>query len=157
MIRRIALTVTAAALGALLASGAAHALTLTTRNCVRKARTDFRNCQTAARNLCRNAFNTSFVNCFGPGAACARACQDSQTLCQTQPSADQVACQQQCTATLQTALEACQTDPNPQTCAANARIDQLKCNQACVLAAAPALQVCNQDFNDCLQACASQP
>src|SRR2546427_2342597 len=151
MIRRLTSCATAAALCGLLAAGTAHALTVTTRNCVRKARTDFRSCLTITRSLCRNAFAASFVNCFGPGAACARACQDQQALCQAQPSTDQVVCQQACTAALQAALDGCQGAPDATSCAANARIDQLRCNQACALVAAPALQDCGQAFNDCLE------
>jgi hypothetical protein len=158
MIRRrtSSATATAAVLCGLLAAGSAQALTVTTRNCVKKARTDFRSCLTITRSLCRNAFEASFVNCFGPGAPCARGCQDQQAFCQTQPSTDQVVCQQACTATLRTALDGCQGAPDAQTCAANARLDQLRCNQACALAAAPALQACSQAFNSCLESCASQ-
>jgi hypothetical protein len=159
MTRRLTV-LAAAALGLVLGVQNASALTQETRTCIRNSRTALKQCRVTATQECRDAFQSTFQGCFGPGAACATACSAAQSACQAPAAEAQVACNETCGGTFETALDACRELGTPEArlaCTGEARLDQFTCRQACALAAQPALQACSNGFSNCLQSCASQP
>ena len=166
MTRRLASTLLVTVGGLLLLASAATAITTKTRLCISAARTARKACVVQ----CGTDFSNMFTTCFGPGAACAAACITAQSQCLLSPVAARAACEKDtdpnpgdgldqgaCAVKLRAALQACNTDANPTQCASNARLAALQCTQQCQLIYAPAIQACNTGFNDCTQACASQP
>jgi hypothetical protein len=161
--------------GLLLLAESAGAISSTTRACVVATRKARANCIT----MCRTDYFSTFAACYGPGSMCAAGCLNDQANCQSGPNTmlsdcklDTLFCSDgnpngvngcspanatigNCGETLKTVLKNCNTDPNPEVCASNARLDNLRCQQACQLLFAPALQTCNQNFSDCTGSCAS--
>lgn len=147
-----------AAFGLVLGVESASALTQETRACIRDSRATLRSCRIQATADCRQAFQSTFQGCFGPGAACATACSQDQAACQGPSAETQVSCNESCGSTFEAALDACRELATPESrlaCTNDARLDQFTCRQACSLAAQPALQACSSEFSNCLQSCAS--
>jgi hypothetical protein len=155
MIRRIAI----AALGLALVAGPAAAYTKTTAACIKTTRNAYKQCLVT----CKGQLSTNLPQCFGPGAACATACQNGQNACQLGteanpgPAAALAAANVECQSTQQAAITACKAgDPNVQdSCIADAKSAGLQCKLAARAAAAPGLADCSNAFNECLQTCAS--
>jgi hypothetical protein len=179
MTRRTQMATIGAALGMLVLTPPAGAVTSRTRACLFAAKRSRVNCL----NTCRSDYITNFQGCFGPGSACAAACLNDQATCQSGPGESLAACKRDtlfcadgsengvndctsanattgaCASTLRSALDDC-TDPDKHpegalACASNARLDNLRCQSACQILFAPALQACNQAFSDCTESCAS--
>jgi hypothetical protein len=123
---------------------------------------------------CMDTFRSDFATCFGGqpggggggtggggsgGATCAATCLTTKLGCVAGPTAAIHACvwdptnSQSCRAQLHTALTACATAADPQSCADDAKLAALKCRQACVDAQAPALLACQNAFKACLRTC----
>ena len=159
MIRRLAI----AALGLALVAGPAAALTKTTLTCVKNVRSAFKQCQIQ----CKSALSTNLPACFGPGAGCASLCQSNpdpanpgQVQCQAPILATLSSDNAACKATQTDAVNTCKAiaDQAAQdSCIADAKSTALQCTLAARAKAAPGLADCNTAFNNCLQACASDP
>jgi hypothetical protein len=169
------LAVAAAAFLALFAvvTQEASALTATTRQCVARERRASRDALRTLRAQEQANLNQKVASCFGPGAACAQACQLTQAACQKPFKDAQQKCVEDnditgkddpnftsCGDTFEAAIAACnalQDDAAALQCAANARLARFTCTQQCAAAQAAGLDNCNFTYGDCIQACASQP
>jgi hypothetical protein len=149
---------------AVLAVAAGVGLTATASEAGRRGGTG--RCIAAARlarnqcfQTCTATFQTDFLGCFGKGKSCAQTCLTAKLLCESGPLKTQEECAsdpknpQSCRAQLQSALQACKTNPDPSACADVAQLAALKCRQACVDAAEPQLSDCGDAFRLCLRSC----
>jgi hypothetical protein len=161
MTRRFA--VAAAALAALLSFALqvpeAGAFTSVTKQCLTKARQQLTIDLKQLRNDRLNQYVGDRAACFGPGTACATACQTTLTGCVANPNAQRQTCNGGCTDTFKVDVQKC-SDPaqaDPLGCATQARIARLVCSEGCAATAQPALDQCNFNYSDCVQQCASCP
>jgi hypothetical protein len=166
MIRRIGLATIVT--GLVLATGA-QAATKITLQCIKSQRTILKGCI----NTCRSNFLTGQASCFGPGLACAQACQDQQnnpqTGCLPPVTAKFQTCINDtavtpptgCTPTLRAALQSCTDQGNQDPtfdvdkCANAGRLANLQCQLDCRASVDQDQLACSQQFSQCLAGCAS--
>lgn len=158
MIRRLMFAAAAAVIGTMMVAGPASALTRKTLTCIKDQRSEMRDCL----NGCREDLNTSLPICFGPqeGVDCAKRCQTAQSACQAGPAGRQATCLAGCRTALTDALEPCRAIADKvarAACESAARNASLSCRLGCRDGEDENLAACSTVFNNCLQACASDP
>jgi hypothetical protein len=161
MIRRVAV---ATAAFVALSTFALHvpeagAFTSVTKQCLNTAKTNFTNNRKNASASIQSQYIADRAACFGPGQACANACQLTLNGCAATPTADRLGRNQTCNADFKTNVQKCSdpTQTDPLGCATQARITRLNCSNAAAIADQPALDACNATYSDCVQQCASCP
>jgi hypothetical protein len=126
-----------------------------TKQCLTNARKAFQSAKQQATQTLTSQYIADRAACFGPGQACANACQQTLTACQVNPNANRLACNVTCNSTFKTSVQACSSNADALGCATQARIDRLNCSNTCATTAQPALDACNSAYSDCVQQCAS--
>jgi hypothetical protein len=137
----------------------AGAFTSATKQCLSLAKTNFNNNKHQAAVTLLSQYVADRAACFGPGQACANACQITLNGCAANPTADRLKCQTACNTAFKGpgpgSVQACSTDPNPLGCATAARVTRLQCITQCSVNDQPAFDACNSAYSDCVQQCAS--
>ena len=133
----------------------AGAFTSVTKQCLSLAKTNFTNNKKQAAATILSQYVADRAACFGPGQACANACQITLNGCVANPTADRASCNQTCNSAFKTNITKCSSDPNPLTCATNQRVTRLQCITQCSVNDQPAFDACNSAYSDCVQQCAS--
>ena len=133
----------------------ANAFTSVTKQCLNNARKSLTTDLKQQRIDRQNQYVADRAACFGPGQACANACQQTLNGCVANPQTDRSNCNSSCNDAFKTAVTSCNDAADPLGCATQARIARLTCQATCSANVQPALDQCNFNYSDCVQQCAS--
>ena len=133
----------------------AGAFTSVTKLCLANAKKTFTQNKAQAALTLTSQYVADRESCFGPGQACANACQLTLNGCVANPTTDRTTCNVTCNQTFKSNVQKCSTDPTPLQCATNDRITRLQCVTQCAVNDQPAIDACNSTYSDCVQQCAS--
>ena len=133
----------------------AGAFTSATKLCLANAKSTFTKNKGQAASTLLSQYVADRAACFGPGQACATACQTTLNGCLATPQGARTTCNVGCNNTFKTTVSACSTNTDPLGCATQARITRLNCANGCAVTQQPAVDACNSAYSDCVQQCAS--
>jgi hypothetical protein len=111
---------------------------------------------------CEEAFERTFVGCYGGRNPCTERCEGGQLACQAGPLHDLAFCGEatenprSCQARLRADQQACAGRSDRAACEEEARRGAATCWEGCQRAHGPALERCAEAFKACLDGCVAR-